>query len=371
MAMPNAIRLANALGHSFWYDTLDRRLLTSGDLQALVERDGLSGVTSNPTIFEKAIDGSADYDAQLQELVASGLSDPKALYEQLVLSDIRAAADVLHPVYRETGGADGYVSLEVSPALAGDTRATVEEGRRLFSAVARDNVMIKVPGTPAGMPAIERLTAEGINVNVTLLFSLDAYRACAEAYLAGLEQLVRSGGEPARVLGVASFFLSRIDAAVEERLAAPERRGDLEVVRGRVAVANAKLAHAQFRNLVASNRWTALAARGARPQRLLWASTGPKNPLYPRTMYIDPLIGPDTISTVLPETFAAFRDQGQPRITVTEGLAEARVVLATLERSGISLEEVTAALLTSGVAAFTRSLDKLLATLERKRRELS
>src|SRR3954464_6672591 len=183
MAMPNAIRPANALGHSFWYDTLDRRLLTSGDLQTLVERDGLSGVTSNPTIFEKAINGSTDYDAQLQELLATGLSDPKALYEQLVLWELRAAGDVLPPVYLRTGGGDGYVSLEVSPALAGDTRATIEEGRRLFRAVARDNVMIKVPGTPAGMPAIERLTAEGINVNVTLLFSLDAYRACAEAYL--------------------------------------------------------------------------------------------------------------------------------------------------------------------------------------------
>jgi transaldolase/glucose-6-phosphate isomerase len=375
--MPNAIIEAGKLGQSFWYDTLSRKMLTSGELRAMVERDGLAGVTSNPTIFAKAMGGSADYDPQLRTLVASGVSDPKALYEALAIEDIRGAAAVLKPVYERTAGADGYVSLEVSPHLAHDTAGTVAEARRLFRAVGRENVMIKVPGSPEGMPAIEELVAAGVNINVTLLFGLGAYRACAEAHVAGLERLVSNGGDPARVAGVASFFLSRIDTVVDERLARAlaaqpdeERRAKLARLRGKVAVANAKVARADYLTMVTGPRWLALAARGARPQRLLWASTGTKNPAYPKTMYVDPLIGPDTVNTVPAETYQVFRDHGQARLTLNDGLGEARATLAALGEVGISLDEVTDGLLTAGIESFSESFDALLATLERKRQAL-
>jgi transaldolase len=375
--MANAILEAAKLGQSFWYDTLSRQMLTSGQLQQMVEREGLTGVTSNPTIFEKAMGGSADYDAQLRTLVASGVVDPKALYEQLAIEDIRAAAAVLRPVYQRTSGADGYVSLEVSPYLAHDTAGTVAEGKRLFRAVGRDNVMIKVPGTPEGMPAIEELVAGGVNVNVTLLFGLQPYRACADAHLRGLERLAADGGDPGRVAGVASFFLSRIDTVVDERLekalasdGGGERRAQLERLRGQVAVANAKAAYADYLTMKEGSRWRALAGRGAHPQRLLWASTGTKNPAYGKTMYVDPLIGAETVNTVPAETYREFRDHGQARLTLTEGLEEARATLLSLEQVGISLDEITDALLASGIESFRKSFDKLLSTLERKRQAL-
>jgi transaldolase len=375
--MTNGIREAGKLGQSFWYDTIDRGMLTSGQLRAMVERDGLAGVTSNPTIFEKAMGAAAEYEPQLRDLVSSGVSDAKALYEQLAIEDIRGAAEVLRPVYLNTAGGDGYVSLEVSPHLAHDTEGTVAEGRRLFRAVGRENVMIKVPGSREGVPAIERLVAEGVNVNVTLLFGLDAYRACAEAHLAGLERLVARGGDAGRVAGVASFFLSRIDTVVDERIAkalagqpGEGERVRLEGLRGKVAIANAKVARSEYLAMIATPRWKALAAKGARPQRLLWASTGTKNPAYSKTMYVDHLIGPDTVNTVPAETYLAFREQGRARLTLDEGLDEARATLKSLAEVGISLDEVTAALLEAGIASFAKAFDKLLVTLERRRQAL-
>jgi transaldolase/glucose-6-phosphate isomerase len=375
--MTKPILEARRLGQSFWYDTLSRALLTSGELQAMVEEDGIAGVTSNPTIFQKAMAGT-DYDRDLQGLVASGIDDLRTLYEMLAIEDIRGAAALLHPTYVRTAGADGYVSLEVSPRLAHDTEGSVAEARRLFHTVARENIMIKLPGTPEAAPAIERLTAEGVNVNVTLLFGLDAYRRSAEAYLAGLERLAARGGELRRMASVASFFLSRIDAAVDERLAAQlrrapgeERRRQLESVRGKTAIANAKLAYVHYQELVASERWKALERLGARPQRLLWASTGTKDPSYPKTMYVDALIGPDTVNTVPAETFLAFREHGQPRLTLTEGVPEARSVLMTLAEVGISIDEVTDELLEKGIEAFSSSFDKLLGTLEHKRQAIT
>ena len=371
--MTHPIVAARDLGQSFWYDTLSRGLIKSGQLQRLIEGDGIRGVTSNPTIFEKAMVGTGDYASSLRALLERGVREPKALYEKLAVEDIRAAAELLYPFYVESRRADGYVSLEVSPHLAHDTEATIAEARRLFAEVDRPNVMIKVPGAPEGISAIEELVAEGVNVNVTLLFGLGAYRACAEAHVRGLERFLASGGDPARVAGVASFFLSRIDAVVDEQLGASLARsttagGRLKIAAllGKVAVANAKLAYVHFQELKHGARWKALAARGARPQRLLWASTGTKNPAYPKTMYIDPLIGPDTVNTVPAETLQAFLAQGRPRATVTEGVAQAREVLQGLDEAGISLDQVTDRLLAKGVDSFSASFDKLLSALEQK-----
>jgi transaldolase/glucose-6-phosphate isomerase len=372
--MTNAIREAGKLGQSFWFDTLSRRLLFSGDLRHMIEQDGLRGVTSNPSIFEKAMVGTGDYDADLRALVAEGMRDSKAIYEDLAIDDIRAAADLLQPVYLSSDRSDGFVSLEVSPHLAHSTEATVVEGRRLFHEVRRDNVMIKVPGTPEGMPAIARLVGEGVNVNVTLLFGLDAYRACAAAHLDGLERLQACGGDLRRVAGVASFFLSRIDTAVDDRIAAAlaknpadrDRSAQLERLRGQVAIANAKLAYVHYQELIASPRWAALAARGAHPQRLLWASTGTKNPAYSKTMYVDPLIGPDTVNTVPAETYRAFLDSGHPAATLTKGVAEAADVMAALSSQGISLDQVTDELLEKGITTFSKAFDQLLAAIDRQ-----
>jgi transaldolase/glucose-6-phosphate isomerase len=363
----DAIREAGEFGQSVWYDGLGRALIRSGRLGAMVA-EGLTGVTSNPTIFSKAIAGSADYDEALRALVGGGLGAPKELYERLAIEDIRGAADLLRPVYERTDWRDGYASLEVSPLLAHDTEGTIAEARRLFRAVARDNVMIKVPATPAGIPAITRLVAEGVNVNVTLLFSLGAYQAVADAYLAGLEELLVAGGEPREVQSVASFFLSRIDAAVDERLDAASAAGD--DLRGRVAIANAKLAHEHYRTVFSGPRWDALADTGACTQRLLWASTGPKNPAHPKLMYAEALIGPDTIATMPPEIYREFRDRGRAAPTLAAGLPEARRTIDALGAAGISLGEVTDLLLEQGVALFSASFQALLATIERKRRAL-
>ena len=375
--MNNPILETRKLGQSFWFDTLGRRLITSGELRRMIERDGLRGVTSNPTIFEKAMVGTEDYDSDLQRLVASGIRDPKALYEGLAIADIQAAADLFRPGYDESGGADGFVSLEVSPHLAHSTEDTVVEARRLFQAVARENVMIKVPGTAEGMPAIERLIAEGINVNVTLLFGLDAYRACADAHIRGLERRVAGGGDVGRVAGVASFFLSRIDVSVDKRLDAllggnpgAQQRSVIERLRGKIAIANAKRAYAHYQEITASDRWRQLADRGARPQRVLWASTGTTNPAYSPTMYVDPLIGPETVNTVTAETYRAFLEGGRPRLTLSEGVTEAAEVIAGLSEVGISLDEVTDELLEKGIDSFLASFGKLLAALEEKQGQL-
>jgi transaldolase/glucose-6-phosphate isomerase len=317
-------------------------------------------------------DGSQDYDDDLAALVARGVHDPKPIYESLAIADIQRAADLLRPTYDRTGGRDGFVSFEVSPQLARNTDGTIAEARRLFAAIARDNVMIKVPGTPEGVPAVERLTALGINVNITLLFALDAYQAVGQAYMAGLEQLASRGGAVAKTASVASFFLSRIDTLVDERLALaaehdPERRARFEALQGKTAVASAKLAYREYQRMIASARWQALARRGAGTQRLLWASTTPKNPSYPKTLYVDGLVGRDTVNTMTAETYREFRSGGAPRITVTDGLVEAERTLTSLGELGISLADATAALTDQGIAKFTASLDKLLTAIGRKR----
>ncbi len=358
-----------SLGQAIWLDFIRRSLLTSGELQALVD-EGLRGMTSNPTIFDKAIAGSDDYDADLQALAAKDLSTLE-IYEALAIDDIRRAADVLRPVYEETSRADGYVSLEVNPHLAHDTEGTVAEARRLFATLERPNVMIKVPATPQGIPAIETLIAEGVNVNVTLIFSLGHYRAVAGAYLAGLERLADAGRDPFHVASVASFFLSRIDTAVDAALdERPAAAAAAPALKGKSAIASAKAAYAAFHEIFAGPRWERLAARGARYQRPLWASTSTKNPDYPDTLYVDSLIGPNTVNTLPPHTLDAFRDHGTVARTLEDGLDEAQAQLARLAEVGVGLDAITAQLQDDGVAAFARSFDSLLASIEEKCRHL-
>src|SRR4051812_32592164 len=296
--MPNHLKELNRYGQSVWLDYIRRSLIVSGELRRLIEKDGLLGVTSNPAIFEKAIAGSTDYDQAIKALVAQGVTTSKEIYERLAVQDVQLAADVLYPVYVRTGFRDGYVSLEVSPYLAHETKATVEEARRLHADVRRDNVLIKVPATPAGVPAIRQLISEGISVNVTLLFSVEAYEQVADAYMAGLEAYHAKGGDVSRVASVASFFVSRVDTLVDSRLekmldatTEPELRKKLKGLVGKVAIANARLAYARYRDLHATERWRKLAELKAMPQRLLWASTGVKNPKYQPTLYVDELIG--------------------------------------------------------------------------------
>jgi transaldolase/glucose-6-phosphate isomerase len=352
------------LGQSIWYDNIRRGLLDSGGLQALVEA-GVRGVTSNPSIFEKAIAGSADYDEVLGELVPQGKS-VEEIYEALVLDDIRRAADVLRLVYDESGGADGYVSLEVSPTLAHDTEGTIADARRLFAALDRPNVMIKVPATPAGMPAVEALIAAGLNINITLMFSLDHYDAVAEAYIAGLEKLVAAGGDPAQVASVASFFVSRVDSAVDKAL---DEIGD-DTLQGKIAIANTKAAYARFHETFRGPRWERLAARGARVQRPLWASTSTKNPVYPDTMYIDTLIGRDTVNTVPPATLDAYHDHGIVALTLEAGMEEAYDQLARLAELGIDMNRITEKLQENGVESFAKAFESLLASIAGKREQL-
>jgi len=367
----NLLKQLEPCGQSLWLDYLKRSLIQRGELRLLVERDGLKGVTSNPSIFEKAIAETDEYDDALKAFQKETDHTISAIYEQLALADIRAGADVLHPVYAATGGRDGYISLECSPYLANDTSATVAEGRRLWSAVMRPNLMVKVPATAAGIPAIRQLIGEGINVNVTLLFSVDVYEQVVEAYLAGLEELKKAGGDISAVASVASFFVSRIDTAVDKSL---DRLGDRQVVerlRGKAAIANAKLAYARYRALFSSSRWRDLATTGAKTQRLLWASTSTKNPAYDDTKYVDGLIGRDTVDTVPPATMDAFRAHG--RVTpdvIEEDLEGARSTLAALERNGISMKQVTDQLVADGVEQFADAFDKLLSAVARSRRIL-
>jgi transaldolase / glucose-6-phosphate isomerase len=361
----NPLESLHDCGQAVWLDYLSRRFIADGSLKKLVEHDRLAGVTSNPTIFEKAIAASADYDAQLETLESGSDCDVMALYERLAIEDIRRAAEVLRPVYDATQGDDGFVSLEVSPYLAMDTQATIAEAQRLARAVERDNVMIKVPATQAGLPAIRALTAEGIKINITLLFSQEVYEQVVEAYLSGLEELIARGGDPAKVRSVASFFVSRIDVAVDKQIG--ERAPGL---RGKVAIANAKLAYQRYKRLFSGPRWEKLAARGARVQRVLWASTGTKNPVYSDVLYVEELIGPQTINTMPPATMDAFRDHGHARPTLEEGVGEAEQIMAQLARLGISIDDVTAQLIAEGVQRFAEDFDKLLAAVARKRAAL-
>jgi transaldolase/glucose-6-phosphate isomerase len=368
----NPLRSLQDYGQSVWLDYIRRNLLTSGELQRLIEEDGLRGMTSNPAIFEKAITGSTDYESALADLTMRGL-DAKSLYEQLAIRDIQDAADLLRPVYEQTRRRDGYVSLEVSPTLAHNTQGAMEEARRLWKAVGRDNLMVKVPATPEGAPAIQQLISEGININVTLLFSQAAYEQVVEAYIAGLEQRAMQGGELSKIASVASFFVSRIDTAVDAlitaRLKVSTDTGEQELPRSlisKVAIANAKLTYQRYLNLFDGRRWQALAREGAHTQRVLWASTSTKNPNYRDVLYVEELIGLDTVNTIPPATFDAFRDHGQPRASLTENVNAAHHTMETLARVGISMSEVTAKLLEEGVQLFADAFDKLLTAIAAK-----
>jgi transaldolase / glucose-6-phosphate isomerase len=370
----NRLQALQNYEQSVWLDYIRRSSLTSGELQRLLVEDGVKGVTSNPAIFQKAIAGSTDYNMALDAQLKSGDRDAMSLYEQLATEDIQSAADLLQPIYHQSARRDGYVSLEVSPYLAHDTEKTILEARRLWQTVGRQNLAVKVPATPAGVKAIEQLIGEGMNLNITLLFSQAVYEQVAEAYIAGLEKLAAAGGDVSRVTSVASFFISRIDTAVDGAIASkqkktddPDERNLLESLLGKVAIANAKLTYQRYGEIYQSDRWRALAAKGAQPQRLLWASTGTKNPQYSDVMYVEELIGRDTVNTIPPETLAAFRDRGQVRPSLTEDLEAARATLANLEKVGISLEEITDRLLKEGVELFTDAFDRLLGEMEKKR----
>jgi transaldolase / glucose-6-phosphate isomerase len=357
-ATKNPLLALTEQGQSVWYDYLRRSLISSGELERLIREDGLRGMTSNPAIFEKAITGSSDYDDQLAELRGKGGGDPGELFLELALRDIASAADEFRPVYDSTDGGDGFVSIEVSPTLAHDTEGTITEARRLWSALERPNVMIKVPATPEGLPAIRALIARGVNVNITLLFGVPVYEQVVEAYLSGLEELVEGDGDPSHVASVASFFVSRIDTAVDALLEDHGEEGT--ALRGKVAIANAKIAYQRYQELFAGERWERLAAKGAHTQRLLWASTSTKDPALPDVYYVEGLIGPDTVDTVPPATFDAFRDHGRVRLSLAENVDEARATLAALEALGISLDEVTGKVLADGVRLFDEAYAKLL-----------
>ncbi len=364
---------AHELGQSIWYDNLRRSLLGSGALAALVAK-GVRGLTSNPTIFEKAIVASSDYQDALARLVANGAS-AIAIYEDLVLEDIRGACDVLRPAYDDSEGVDGRVSLEVLPELAASTDRTVAEGVRLAGLVDRPNVMIKVPATPEGIPAIRALTAAGVSVNVTLIFSLLQYEEVLEAYIEGLEDRVAAGGSLAGLCSVASFFVSRVDSSCDKLLnekaaAEPALASRAQALLGKVAIANAKLAYEIYQRTIASSRWTKLVAAGARPQRLLWASTGTKDPRYPDTYYVDALIGSDTVNTVPPATLDAFADHGDPSSRLTDDLEVARAQIAELAAVGVDLSRVCHALLTDGVKSFNTSMDTLMGAIVARRAAL-
>lgn len=369
----NPVRTLQTFGQSVWLDYIRRSLIASGELQRLIDDDGLRGITSNPAIFEKAMTGSTDYKTALQALGRRRDLDAKGRYEQLAIEDIQAAADLLQPVYAKTKRRDGYVSLEVSPHLARDTQGTLEEARRLWDAVGRDNLMIKVPATPEGLPAIVQLISKGINVNVTLLFAQETYAQVAEAYLTGLEQLAARGGDVGIVASVASFFVSRIDTAVDTALAARLKTSTTETeqallrsLQGTVAIANAKLAYQRYQKLFSGPRWESLAKRGAMTQRVLWASTGTKNPAYRDVMYVEELIGPETVNTVPPATFEAFRDHGRPQRRLTEGIEEAMDTMRLLEQAGLSMKEITDRLLQEGLQLFSDAFDTLLAAVEQQ-----
>jgi transaldolase/glucose-6-phosphate isomerase len=356
-------------GQSVWLDYMQRHLITSGELQRLIEEDGLRGITSNPAIFEKAISGSTDYAVALKALTGGNL-DAVGLYEQLAIHDIQDAADILRPVYEDTRRGDGYVSLEVSPHLAHETEGTIREARRLWQTLGRPNVMIKVPGTPAGLPAFEQLISEGLNINVTLLFAQEVYERVAEAYIAGLERLAAQGGDVSQVASVASFFISRIDTAVDARVMArlkaaktAQERTLLRSLLGKVAIANGKLTYERFKAIFQGARWEALAAKGARKQRVLWASTSTKNPNYRDVMYVEELIGPDTVNTMPPATLEAFRDHGRVRPSLEEDLEAAHDTMEVLAQVGISMQEVTEKLIEEGVRLFAEPFDKLLDAL--------
>jgi len=361
------------LGQSLWYDYISRELLDNGEFERLIRDDGIKGVTSNPAIFAKAVAGSDAYTAALQAADMQGLTTLEA-YEELVLTDIRNAADCLRPVFERTARRDGYASLEVSPHLANDVAATVQEARRLWQALDRPNVMIKVPATPAGLKAIGTLLTEGININVTLLFSLPVYRQVANIYVQALKQRVANGDDPSTVASVASFFVSRIDTSFDKLVNALIARGalhdvetDLNILRGRVAISSAKIAYQSYQEIFTGDRWDALAARGAVTQRLLWASTGVKNPAYADVRYVEELIGPETVNTVPPATLQAFREHGVAASCLEQDVDVARRIMDNIRQLGLPLENITDRLLEDGVNIFIKAFDALLDVVEQQR----
>jgi len=367
----NTVRDIQRLGQAIWYDNMRRGLLTSGELQDLVDI-GVSGLTSNPTIFEKAVASGNDYDDLLLRMARAGKSVEET-YERLAVEDIQAVAGLLRPYYAFTKEADGFASLEVSPGLAHDTEGTIQEARRLFAALDRPNVMVKVPATPEGIPAIRQLTSEGVNVNITLIFSIEVYKQVMEAFVSGLEALDKKGGDIKKVASVASFFVSRVDTEVDARLDALINKGrpELKALLGKAAVANAKLAYQEFKKVFYGPRFAALKKKGARVQRPLWASTSTKNPAYPDLLYVDTLIGPDTVNTVPPNTLQAVLDHGKAVVTIEQGVEEAQRTVADLEKAGVSMKDVTDKLTADGVKAFADSFDKLMDNIREKQRQLA
>ncbi|MEO6840861.1 MAG: bifunctional transaldolase/phosoglucose isomerase [Bradyrhizobium sp.] len=370
----NPVKALESHGQAVWLDFLARGFVAKGDLKKLIDTDGVKGVTSNPSIFEKAIGSSDEYDAPIGQALKKGDRPVAELFEHLAVEDIQHAADVLRPVYDHLAGHDGFVSLEVSPYLAMDTKGTIVEAERLWKEVDRKNLMVKVPATAPGLPAIQHLIGEGISINITLLFSQKVYVQVAEAYLAGLEKYIARGGDPSHVASVASFFVSRIDSAVEKQLDEkiakandPSEKERLAALKGKVAIANAKLAYVEYKRLFSGARWNKLAAKGAKPQRLLWASTGTKNKDYSDVLYVEELIGPNTVNTVPPATLDAFRDHGKLRNSLEENVEDARHVLTELEKSGISLDAITAELVKDGVKLFADAADKLYGAVAHKR----
>jgi transaldolase len=362
----NPLKALREIGQSPWMDYIRRDLLTSGTLKKMIQEDGLMGMTSNPTIFEKAITGSKDYADILESPEAKKL-DAKGVYEKIAIRDVQDAADIFKGVYQQSKRRDGYVSLEVSPLLANDTQGTIDEARRLWKSVGRENVMIKVPGTKEGLPAIRQLLEDGININITLLFAQSVYEQVAELFIAALEARVKKGQDISHIASVASFFVSRIDTLIDGIIDAKlktetesGKRTLLSGLQGKVAIANAKLTYRKYQEIYNTPRWKALAAKGAQTQRLLWASTSTKNPKYRDVMYVDELIGPDTVDTIPPATFDAFRDHGRVRPSLTENVEEAAKVMASLEKAGISMKEVTEKLVVDGVKLFADAFKQLL-----------
>jgi transaldolase len=366
----NSLKQLGTLGQSFWLDYIRRDLIAGGELRRLIEEDGLRGMTSNPSIFEKAIADSHDYDNDIRAMALKG-KGAEAIYETLSQRDVQSAADEFRPLYDRTDGKDGYVSLEVNPHLAYDSNGTMEEARRLWVALNRPNVFIKVPATADGLPAIQQLISEGINVNVTLLFGLPRYRQVAEAYIAGIEARTAQGKDVKHVASVASFFVSRIDALVDslmEKIIAQggKESGIAKKTRGQTAIASAKIAYQIYKEIFGSDRFSKLAAQGASVQRLLWASTGTKNPDYSDVKYIEALIGPDTVNTVPLETIDAYRAHGEPKVRLEQEVNEARRVLEWLPKLGISIDDVTRQLEDEGVEKFNKPFDKLMETLAQR-----
>jgi transaldolase / glucose-6-phosphate isomerase len=362
----NPLRALLEFGQSPWMDYIRRDLLTSGALKKMIQEDGLMGMTSNPTIFEKAITGSKDYADILESPEAKKL-DAKGVYEEIAIRDVQDAADIFKGVYQQSKRRDGYVSLEVSPLLANDTQGTINEARRLWKSVGRENVMIKVPGTKEGLPAIRQLLEEGININITLLFAQSVYEQVAEAFIAALEARAKKGQDISHIASVASFFVSRIDTLIDSMIDAKlktetdsGKRAMLTGLQGKVAIANARLTYRKYQEIYRTSRWKPLAAKGAQTQRLLWASTSTKNPKYSDVMYVEELIGPETVDTIPPATFDAFRDHGRVRPSLTENVDEAAKVMASLEKAGISMREVTEKLVVDGVKLFADAFNQLL-----------